>query len=79
MQPLHYYIDFLLLTINVCLSDANQFKDAFIKAQTENGASLEASGDADDDEDDEEEDKEDAKDEAKEEEKKEPAEAAKDS
>ncbi|ERS98044.1 Ran-binding protein 1 [Sporothrix schenckii 1099-18] len=68
----------MTLAIRFANSDnANQFKDAFIKAQIENGAPAEASGDVDDD--DEEEAKEDSKDEAKKEEKPEvPAEAAKD-
>ncbi|CAK7225996.1 Ran GTPase binding protein Sbp1 [Sporothrix bragantina] len=71
----------MTLAIRFANSDnANQFKDAFIKAQTENGAAIGAAADDEDDEDDEETKEEEAKEEAKEDEKKEePTEAAKDS
>ncbi|CAK7242210.1 MAG: Ran GTPase binding protein Sbp1 [Sporothrix thermara] len=62
----------MTLAIRFANSDnANQFKDAFIKAQTENGAAIGAAAS--------EETEEEAKEEAKEEKKEEPVEAAKDS
>ncbi|CAK7564097.1 MAG: Ran GTPase binding protein Sbp1 [Sporothrix epigloea] len=71
----------MTLAIRFANSDnADQFKDAFLKAQAENGAVIVASADDQDDEDDEETKEEEVSGDANEEEKKEePTEAAKES